>query len=892
MKHNTLITVMLLMSIHLNVYHPVYAQVILDGSMGTHTRLHGPDYEIKAGYGQQRGANLFHSFQAFSINTDESATFSGPATVRNIISRVTGGNRSWIDGELRSTIAGADLYLLNPAGMMFGANASLDISGSFHVSTADYLRMEGDERFYASARQGEVLSAESPTAFGFLDSDTALISFQGNKYEKAGDIPKGLAVPEGETISVIGGDIEITGSYYLKETPLPDGGSNTEDIPGGGLNAPEGQVNIAAIASEGEFVLNNEADANPDFSSFEKMGNITLDHSLINVSGKGSGNIFIRGGEFYADNARIKAETSGDSHGGITDIQVDIMSLTNDTRIFSNTWLKGSGGDISLRVSGTAAISGFSKVFADAGYETDNGDAGSVLIQAEHLAISGGGAVSSDTYGGGQGGKVELNVSESVDISGEGSILFANAMGEDPGAGNAGEILINTKSLSLSDRSAISSETYWGQGNGGNIRISGYGSEFAESVNVSDSGRIYGGAIRGKGEKPGHGGNIEINAENISFTDGGIIGSESDGAGNGGDVKITGTESVIFSGSGDYGPSKVYTSALSTEDNAGSAGNIFVQADSILFEKSGGVTASTKGPGNAGFIEIKTRALNMDEGSVSSASKSPDKGGSAGRINIISGMSVVLDNHSEITTATAGEKSIGPLGEEKGNAGDIDIETCRLELDRDSSVSSESTSKSDNAGDAGTITTDICESLSLKNNSSVTTQAHGGGGGRIFVKAENKLYLLDSQITSSVRQGYGNGGDVTVGSLSPEGKKTGAEFVILNNSDITANADFGDGGAIFIITENYIKSEDSDVTAKSKRGNDGTVRIEAPDLDISSGLVVLPGNYMDVTRWVKKSCAARSGEKSSRFVIKGRDAMSASFTDLQPGKRIWTTEAK
>ena len=105
--------------------HP--AGIKLDGTLGSagNLELPGPDYDIRAEYGQQAGANLFHSFQQFNIHSDESATFTGPDSVRNIISRVTGGNASWIDGRLTSAIPGADLYMLNPAGLMFGPNASL-----------------------------------------------------------------------------------------------------------------------------------------------------------------------------------------------------------------------------------------------------------------------------------------------------------------------------------------------------------------------------------------------------------------------------------------------------------------------------------------------------------------------------------------------------------------------------------------------------------------------------------------------------------------------------------------------------------------------------------------------------------------------------------------------
>ncbi len=113
----------------------VQAQVTLDGTLGPAGALPGPNYAITADLGRQVGGNLFHSFGQFSINTGESATFSGPNSVSNIIGRVTGGNVSFIDGALRSTIPGANLYLLNPAGVLFGEHAQLDVLGSVHVST-------------------------------------------------------------------------------------------------------------------------------------------------------------------------------------------------------------------------------------------------------------------------------------------------------------------------------------------------------------------------------------------------------------------------------------------------------------------------------------------------------------------------------------------------------------------------------------------------------------------------------------------------------------------------------------------------------------------------------------------------------------------------------------
>jgi len=168
------------------------AQITLDGSLGPHGALPGLHVRIPAEVGQIRGPNLFHSFAECNVPTQGSATFTGPPTITNILSRVTGGNPSHIDGTLRSEIAGANLYLLNPSGVLFGPNARLDVSGSFHVSTADYLRLADGARFVARLSENSTLSVAPPVAFGFLESQPAVITGQGSS----------LHVPAGATLSV------------------------------------------------------------------------------------------------------------------------------------------------------------------------------------------------------------------------------------------------------------------------------------------------------------------------------------------------------------------------------------------------------------------------------------------------------------------------------------------------------------------------------------------------------------------------------------------------------------------------------------------------------------------------------------------------------------------
>jgi tRNA(adenine34) deaminase len=171
-----------------------------------------------------------------SLKAGDVATFSGPANIQNVLSRVTSGSRSSIDGKIRSSIAGANFFLINPAGVVFGPNASLDVSGSFAASSADYLKLADGARFVASLDADDsVLSTAPVSAFGFLGEQHAGIEVQRST----------LNVPNGKTVSLVGGDISM------------DGGRVTS--PGGGIHAASvqsaGEVPVGAVVVVGGEVV-------------------------------------------------------------------------------------------------------------------------------------------------------------------------------------------------------------------------------------------------------------------------------------------------------------------------------------------------------------------------------------------------------------------------------------------------------------------------------------------------------------------------------------------------------------------------------------------------------------------------------------------------------------
>src|SRR5262249_31143254 len=130
--------------------------------------LAGPNYTIDAAQGTTAGTNLFHSFSEFQIHTGESATFTGPNSITNVISRVTGPNATAIDGTLKSTIGNADFYFVNPNGVVFGNGAVIDVPAGFHVSTADRLNFSDGSYYSASNPGGSSFSTASVQSFGFL----------------------------------------------------------------------------------------------------------------------------------------------------------------------------------------------------------------------------------------------------------------------------------------------------------------------------------------------------------------------------------------------------------------------------------------------------------------------------------------------------------------------------------------------------------------------------------------------------------------------------------------------------------------------------------------------------------------------------------------------------
>lgn len=315
-------------------------------SSGLNTQVSAPvhlpggavQHNITGGTRPGGGGNLFHSFGDFGVPTNNVANFlndSGLPT-SNILSRVTGGNSSNILGTIQTEGFGnANLFLMNPAGIVFGPNASLNVGGSTHFTTADYLRLSDGVQFTAlPSPQDALLSVAPVAAFGFLDSNPASITVQEN-------IENVLTVSDAQTLSLVGGDITI----------------------GRGANAPAGQIVLASVASPGEMLIGTY-DSAPHINeqTFTTMGNITLSEGVaLNVSEDAAGSVIIRGGQLMMTNATISADTVG-SDASPMGIDIDVtgdvsISTVDGPALTARTSGVGNAGEVKLASGGNIDIS-------------------------------------------------------------------------------------------------------------------------------------------------------------------------------------------------------------------------------------------------------------------------------------------------------------------------------------------------------------------------------------------------------------------------------------------------------------------------------------------------------------------------------------------------------
>jgi filamentous hemagglutinin family protein len=820
-------------------FSQVSAEITLDGTMGAAGPLAGPNFTIADTDGTTQGTNLFHSFSVFNINSTESATFTGPAGLDNVISRVTGGTASSIDGLFRSTVPSADVYFINPAGVVFGQNATLDVPGAFHTSSADELRFTDSNVFSASNPPATVLTAAAPAAFGFLGANPAGITFNDSA----------LSVPTGQTLSLVGGDVTIAGTDRNRPSPQ--------------LEAASGRINLVSVgASGGVTIAGGELDA----GGFAAYGEITVAESRLAVSGSPSGAVYIEGGNIVVDSSHIRADNSGPADGGgITFKGKDVLIRFDENRLRSD------------QTQPRIEIDNF-----------DSGRGGDIDIQADSLTLENGVRVIAYTGGSGRGGDLNITV-DRFEASSTGT-----AFTETDGTGRGGDVTLAASTVLVIGElgalpTGISADT-GGDGAGGDVLVR------ADDVELVEAGFIDAFAFQGS---TGKGGDVTVVATNsVEIRNGSAIQSAALGSGDSGDVEVTAGRILVFS---DDGPGFTQLNTFSFF-GTGNAGDLTLRASSL--EVREGIVGSVAiGPGSGGDTRIFVDSLLVDGNGIvtpefgdpqlvidpvdftqiSSGGLIPSSG-PAGNVEIVA-KSVVVRGGASIDSGTAGmnpggniditadqirietDARIDTTTNASGPAGTISLKATDLVLSDGGNI----TASSSGTGLAGDIAIDVANSIRISDGL-VTTEALASDGGNITLNAVTLIDLLNSSITTSVGSGAGAGGNINID----------PQFVIVQNSNIIANAFGGPGGNINIVAGLFLMDPSSVVSASSALGIDGIINVDSPVADVTSGVTELPADELDASTLVQAPCAARTGGGTSSLTSAGRSGLPADPDGYMP----------
>ncbi|MEM7579658.1 MAG: S-layer family protein [Cyanobacteria bacterium P01_A01_bin.80] len=780
---------------------PVKAQIAPDNTLDREASRVTPNVLInservdRVDGGAQRGSNLFHSFSQFNIDNGQRVYFSNPSGVENILTRVTGGDASNILGTL-GVNGNANLFLINPNGIVFGENARLDVRGSFVVTTANGLQFGQQGAFSATNPETPGLLTVNPNAL-FLNqlqanvgTGSGNISGIINKSQAPaginpeGDETTGLRVPSGESLLLVGGNINS------------DGGS---------LRAYKGRVELASFAAPGivgldisgnKFSLNVPGDA--------ERGDVSLrNKSAISIFGAGGGDIVINARNLEISNSSLFAGIGKNSENP-----------------------QAQAGDVNLNTTGS--------IFLKDGAFVSNsvrgqGNAGDININADSLSLTEGSEINAKTLGIGNAGDINVNTSQGVSLDGFGRFTLSDGSdgtiptriinSVDPEAvGNAGDIQLNTGNLWVSNEAFISSGSN-GKGDAGNIIINSRDritfSDLAGVKNVVDYNTM------------GNGGDIRVKTGELLLKNGGSLDTINAGQGNAGNVFLDVRDTITFDGTGSNGiPSSVNTSVTN-----GNAGNIDVRTGSLFLANGGQMNASglilensnrianSNGIANAANITINARdAIKIDGANSGLFTFLSNGAGKGGDIEITTG-SLSVTNSALLLAVTAG----------KGNAGNININASdTVNFDQRSFASTSVVSNAIGEGGDIKIKAGL---LSVTNDASLSTLTFGSGNaGNININASDTVNFDKGGFVSALTSGNGDAGNITINA---------SDTVNLDNrgfisTSVSSDA-IGDGGDIQVKSNLLSISNNSFISAStSGQGNAGILNIDAASVQLDN----------------------------------------------------------
>ncbi|HIK31179.1 MAG TPA: filamentous hemagglutinin N-terminal domain-containing protein [Oscillatoriales cyanobacterium M59_W2019_021] len=620
------------------------AQIVPDGTLPNNSivRPKGELQQITGG--TQAGGNLFHSFDRFNVRMGETAWFDNALSVENVITRITGGQISSIDGLIRVNST-ANLILVNPNGIVFGENARLDIGGSFLGSTADSLVFEDGSIFSAKVEDRPPLLTISVPIGLQLGSQPGTIQVRGTgnlqffdreiTFATGGISGEGLTVPPGRTLALVGGNLELVGGTLrsiggrVELASFGDGIARLNPTPNGWTIDPGTTRDLRDISLSAASGLDT---GGPAGGAMQLQGrNILLDNGSIlfarALSEGSSGAVAISASEsvelqgsnpFDANESIVIVGTLGAGNGSDVTITAARLRLQEGALISAPSFGTGNAGNITVNAAEAVELIGNSPTTRRASSllasTFSSGKGGNVTVNTGRLSIRDGATVQSATFGTGPAGEVTVNATRSIEVVGtdpEGtpSRILADTSISD----NLSEDLLNDPSVNRDSGNLFLSTPFLRIAEGGDVTVANDGPGNAGNIRV-EAGRIL---LEHEGKlaastASGIGGNVDLQAESVVLRGGSEIAAESGGTGNGGNLTLATSTLALLE-----------NSRITANAFKGLGGNIQINTQGIFIAPNSVITASSQ-LGVDGIVEINNPAVDPASGLIELTSEVTD----------------------------------------------------------------------------------------------------------------------------------------------------------------------------------------------------------------------------------------------------------------------------
>ena len=814
-----------------------HGQIRTDASLGQAAQsLTGPSYQITQSLGKLAGSNLFHSFQTFNLAAGEVANFStNSAGISNVISRVTGGDVSRINGTLRlSAASGAPaFFFINPAGVTFGAGASVDVPGAFHVSTANSVNF-ADGRFNADLNKASTLSVAPPEAFGFLGSSRTTVAVNTGAV---------LNPKNGFPISVVAGDVLIDGGFVgarAGDIRIIATGFAPSDVP---IANTATSTNGSVVISNGGIVGSGNTAGKAgglitlrgDDITIDSAGQVVSSSDVAGTGGAGGIDLAAKSSVRLLNGGNVSSFTGSLANAGGISIQGGQIAQDSTGYVYSSA-LQGSAGQgasISLQATNGVTVAGGASVSTDT---ASAGQAGSIQISGRTVALQSQGYVASNTFAGstGDSGAIAIQASDSISLADRARTYVSTAS-----SGRAGTLSLRAGDISLNSDAAIASVAFAGAGSAGTIDVradralslAGNSAILSTSALTSNSGAIRLAATditldgsskvtTAAASGTGNAGAIEVAASgSLLLRTNSLIDSSTFSVGQGGQVKVRARDITIDSSSA--------ISSIAIAGGTGNSGTIDVESSGNLMLSNGGsIVVSTSTAGNAGSVNIAANNVTVNSGGLISTATLGGLAvtGNAGNVLINAGGTVAMtDGFFSSSTFSAGR-----AGAIEVNARAIGITGSHSRIDALAGVGS--------SGQTGTVTLRASDSIALSIGALVLT-SNGASLSGSTRPATTVLTLSAPRITL--------GGDAWVSSVST-GNLAASDIDILftdklqlSSSRITTSANDGNGGRIRILGGSVASLNQSKINTSvtGASGNGGDILISADAMALNSGFI-------------------------------------------------------